>query len=104
MLVPLRALTPPPARAEAMSTPGALTTGKVLEKGATSHPSGPAASAPTESTPSAAAGSATAISKLGSTSRRLALPAAATTTAPPSKGARAWTIAISASNILRLPR
>jgi hypothetical protein len=61
MLVPLRACSPPRKFADIMPTPGALTSGKMFENGATSNKSFVRCSAPTEITPSAAAGNDAAI-------------------------------------------
>ena len=104
MLVPFSERKPPPRLAERMSTPGALICGKVLEKGATLKPCSVRAKAPTETTPSAAAGRDTAISKSLFSSRRLSLPAAAHRMVPWSNAVRARTISMSASNTRRLPR
>ena len=62
MLVPVSACNPPPVRAEKMSTPGAASCGKVFENEPMRKPFWPGATAPTEITPSAAAGSDAAIS------------------------------------------
>ena len=62
MLVPLSSLSPPPTLAERIPTPGPETTGKVFENGAMSKRSPDRPRAPTETTPSAAAGSDAAIS------------------------------------------
>ncbi len=106
MLVPLSERRPPPTRAETTPTPGALICGKVLEKGATTRPLpvGDCASAPTAMTPSAAAGSDTAISKSGPVWRSLSFPAAATTRVPGLTASRAATIRMSASKSRRLAR
>src|SRR3546814_179875 len=55
MLVPLRASRPPPARAESIWTPGALTRAMLFEKSATASRSPPRPTAATEITSSAAA-------------------------------------------------
>src|SRR5262245_40142732 len=62
MLVPLSVRRPPPAWAERTPTPGALTSGRVFENGATTKPLADWPSATTATTPSAAAGMDTAIS------------------------------------------
>src|SRR5829696_7851415 len=104
MLVPLLVVRPPPFLADRMATPGPLIWAKVLEKGAIASPWGDWARAATDTTPSAAAGSSTPISKLGSVSRRLPLPAAATTTQPVPNGSRLRIICSSVSNIRRFAR
>lgn len=61
MLVPLIVVSPPPTFAEVMSTPGADTTGKMFENDAMSYLRPVLEAAPTETTPSAAAGRDAAI-------------------------------------------
>ena len=103
MLVPLMLVNPPPFFADRMLTPGPLIRAWVLEKGATATPCGDCASAATDTTPSAAAGSWTPVSKSGLSSRRLPLPAAPTTTQRV-RGSKVRIKCIIASNIRRLAR
>src|SRR5690606_10289305 len=77
--VPFSDFSPPPGQAETTPTPGAETTGLVLEKGATVSPFAPSDSAPTDTTPSAAAGTEALTSKSGAICRSLSLPLAAQT-------------------------
>jgi hypothetical protein len=66
MLVPESERSPPPTLAERIPTPGALTCGKMLENGAMPNPLPSSRNAPTEITPSAAAGGEAAILNFGS--------------------------------------
>src|SRR5918994_784517 len=104
MLVPLRDASPPPIAADTTPMPGPLIWANVLENGATTKPAGDWPRAATDTTPSAAAGSATPISCWGFVPRRLPLPAAPTTIVPAPNASKLRSIAIRASNMRRLAR